>query len=64
MKKSESEMILERLKYMRKWLQGRMTEIDRVWKMKDDLAYYNHLVAQMDKRLERLERKLGLDYVD
>jgi hypothetical protein len=49
--------ILKNMRSLKRWIQGRMVEIDSVLKMKQDLEYYQHQTAQLMKRVERLERQ-------
>jgi hypothetical protein len=50
------DQILKNMRSLKRWIQGRMVEIDSVLKMKQDLEYYQHQTAQLMKRVERLER--------
>lgn len=49
--------ILKNMRTLKRWIQGRMVELDDVMKMKTDLEYYQHQTAQLMKRVERLERQ-------
>jgi len=51
------EEILKNMRSLKRWIQGRMVELDGVMKMKMDLEYYQHQTAQLMKRVERLERE-------
>lgn len=51
------EEILKNMRTLKKWIQGRMVELDSVLKIKRDVEYYNHQTAQLMKRVERLERE-------
>ena len=42
---------------LKRWIQGRLVELDDVLKMKSDLEYYQHQTAQLMVRVERLERE-------
>lgn len=53
------EQILANMRTLKRWISGRMVEIDSVLKMKMDLEYYQHQTAQLMKRVERLENELA-----
>jgi len=53
----ELNKIEKSIKNHRRWIQGALSEIASVLKMKKDIDYYNHLVVALEKRVELLERK-------
>lgn len=57
MREQTPEEILANMRSLKRWIQGRMTELDDLLKMKLDLEYYQHQTAQLLKRVERLEKE-------
>jgi len=50
--------ILNNMRTLKRWIMGRMVEIDSVLKIKTDVEWYQHQTAQLMKRVERLEREV------
>ena len=55
----ELKAIEKRIVAHKRWIQGALSEIGSVLKLRQDYDYYKQLAVRLEKRIEVLEKRLG-----